>query len=53
MRAMARAKDDPVTERFLEHFYQKCSENLFRPFAEIPEHHKVKGNFRRIIASSI
>ncbi|GJJ07253.1 hypothetical protein Clacol_001453 [Clathrus columnatus] len=46
MRAMARAKDDPVTERFLDHFYQKCSENLFRPFTDLHEHHKVKAALR-------
>ncbi|KAF8504224.1 component of IIS longevity pathway SMK-1-domain-containing protein [Gautieria morchelliformis] len=41
MRAMARTKDDPVTERFLEYFYGKCCENLFRPMAELPEHQKL------------
>jgi protein phosphatase 4 regulatory subunit 3 len=40
---MGRAKDDPVTERFLEYFYAKCCENLFRPMVELPEHQKLTG----------
>lgn len=43
MRAMARAKDDPVTERFMEYFYAKCCENLFRPMVELPEYQKITG----------
>lgn len=43
MRAMARGKDDPVIERFIDYFYAKCCENLFRPMAELPEHQKITG----------
>lgn len=43
MRNMARTKDDPVTERFVEFFYQKCSETLFKPLIELPESHKLTG----------
>ncbi|KAF8592690.1 DUF625-domain-containing protein [Ramaria rubella] len=41
LRAVARAKDDPVTDRFLEYFYSRCCESLFKPMAELPDHQKV------------
>jgi protein phosphatase 4 regulatory subunit 3 len=40
-----RAKDDPVTERFLEYFYSNCMDTLFRPLLEIPESKPPTGKF--------
>jgi len=34
---LLRPKDDPGTEKFLDYFYKKCIELLFKPFSEIPE----------------
>jgi hypothetical protein len=34
---LLRPKDDPGTEKFLEYFYKKCIELLFKSFSDIPE----------------
>lgn len=30
-------KDEPGTEKFLEHFYKHCVETLFKPLSDIPD----------------
>ncbi|KAF9238811.1 component of IIS longevity pathway SMK-1-domain-containing protein [Melanogaster broomeanus] len=37
---LARPKDDPGTERFLEYFYKNCLEVLFRSYSDIPDFRK-------------
>ncbi|KAF9226763.1 DUF625-domain-containing protein [Gyrodon lividus] len=37
---LARPKDDPGTERFLDYFYKNCIEVLFRPYSDIPDFRK-------------
>ncbi|KAG9317314.1 component of IIS longevity pathway SMK-1-domain-containing protein [Chiua virens] len=37
---LARPKDDPGTERFLDYFYKNCLELLFRPYNDIPDFRK-------------
>ncbi|KIJ20439.1 hypothetical protein PAXINDRAFT_166491 [Paxillus involutus ATCC 200175] len=37
---LARPKDDPGTERFLDYFYKNCLEVLFRPYSDIPDFRK-------------
>ncbi|KAH7887481.1 component of IIS longevity pathway SMK-1-domain-containing protein [Phlebopus sp. FC_14] len=39
-KVLARPKDDPGTERFLEYFYKNCIEVLFRPYNDIPDFRK-------------
>ncbi|OJA07985.1 hypothetical protein AZE42_01086 [Rhizopogon vesiculosus] len=34
---LLRPKDDPGTEKFLEYFYKKCIDLLFKPFNDIPD----------------
>ncbi|KIJ37419.1 hypothetical protein M422DRAFT_231798 [Sphaerobolus stellatus SS14] len=48
LRGMGRGKEDPVNERFIEYFYQKCAEALFRPLAELPECSKVTDRVLRL-----
>lgn len=36
-RMLQRPKDDPVTEKFIEHFYKHCADVLFSPLIDIPE----------------
>lgn len=40
---LARPKDDPGTERFLDYFYKNCLELLFRPYNDIPDFRKQAG----------
>ncbi|KIJ69852.1 hypothetical protein HYDPIDRAFT_104481 [Hydnomerulius pinastri MD-312] len=37
---LARPKDDPGTEKFLDYFYKNCLEVLFRPYSDIPDFRK-------------
>ncbi|KAF8138310.1 component of IIS longevity pathway SMK-1-domain-containing protein [Boletus edulis] len=37
---LARPKDDPGTERFLDYFYKNCLEVLFKPYDDIPDFRK-------------
>ncbi|KAF8559134.1 DUF625-domain-containing protein [Imleria badia] len=37
---LARPKDDPGTERFLDYFYKNCLEVLFKPYNDIPDFRK-------------
>ncbi|KAG1892117.1 component of IIS longevity pathway SMK-1-domain-containing protein [Suillus subluteus] len=34
---LLRPKDDPGTEKFLDYFYKRCIELLFKPFSDIPD----------------
>ncbi|KAG1833574.1 component of IIS longevity pathway SMK-1-domain-containing protein [Suillus variegatus] len=34
---LLRPKDDPGTEKFLDYFYKRCIELLFKPFHDIPD----------------
>lgn len=34
---LLRPKDDPGTEKFLDYFYKRCIELLFKPFNDIPD----------------
>jgi protein phosphatase-4 regulatory subunit 3 len=40
---LARPKDDPGTERFLDYFYKNCLEVLFKPYNDIPDFRKQAG----------
>ncbi|EGN92042.1 hypothetical protein SERLA73DRAFT_117880 [Serpula lacrymans var. lacrymans S7.3] len=37
VKLLARGKDDPGTEKFLDYFYKNCIDILFKPFSDIPE----------------
>jgi protein phosphatase-4 regulatory subunit 3 len=37
VKLLARMKDEPGIERFLDYFYKQCIETLFRPFQDVPD----------------
>ena len=51
VKLLARAKDDPGTERFLDYFYKQCIETLFRPFQDVPEFKNLTSRQNRIEGS--
>lgn len=45
-KVLARGKDDPGTEKFLDYFYKYCIETLFKPFSDVPEYKHLTGELR-------
>ncbi|KAG8956851.1 Platinum sensitivity protein [Tulasnella sp. 424] len=39
----ARPREDPITERFLQYFYDSCIMSLYRPIMDLPEFKAVTG----------
>jgi protein phosphatase-4 regulatory subunit 3 len=42
---LLRPKDDPGTEKFLDYFYKRCIDLLFKPFSDIPDFKTQTGSF--------
>ena len=42
--AAAKLREDPITEKFLQYFYDSCINTLYKPLLDLSEYKKVTGD---------